>query len=252
MKQEKINFSELYKNFIDPIKMIKKYWLLGWESGSEVNWGNEGYIDPLYSAFEARNEENVFHILSNFNEEYDPSSVFHKNSKKVFNSLEELNNNLIENKFVYKTLYRSNVSPLVFPIDHNSIYREYMRIDRYKKYIDFKGYNIENKDDFYKQLQLERVNAIKKSEYYSEIKNKLEIVFFMMNTRADSFISNFMNKLFDTNYEMEFQNNLLYLYSSVNKNHPKLILLPQSNFAAYLLNDLIVQINNNERGFYGE
>ena len=118
-----------------------------------------------------------------------------------------------------------------------------MRNDRYKKYIDFDGYNIENKDDFYKQLQLERVNAIKNSEFYPEITNKVEIVFFMMNTRADSFISNFMNNLFETNYEMEFQNNLLYFYSSENENHPKLILLPQSNFAAYLLNDMIVQIN---------
>ena len=243
MENEKIKFSSLYKHFINPNKMIKKYWLLGWESGSEVNWGNEGYIDPLYSAFEARNEDDVIHILFNFNEEYDPSSVFHKNSKKVFNSLEELDNNLIENKFVYKTLYRSNISPLVFPIDHNAIYREYMRNDRYKKYIDFDGYNIENKDDFYKQLQLERVNDIKNSEFYPEIKNKLEIVFFMMNTRADSFISNFMNNLFEANYEMEFQNNLLYLYSSVNKNHPKLILLPQSNFAAYLLNEVINRIN---------
>ena len=243
MEKKIINFSKLYKNFIDPSKMIKKYWLFGWESGGELNWGNEGYIDPLFTALEAYNENEVSKILSNFNEEYNSSSIYHKNSKKVFNALHELDNNLIEDKFTYTTFYRSNVSPLVFPNDDNVIFREYMRNDRYKKYINFEGYNIENKVDFYKQLQLERVNTFKKSEYYSEIKNKLEIAFFIMNTRADSFISNFMNNLFETNYEMEFQNNLLYFYSSENENHPKLILLPQSNFAAYLLNDMIVQIN---------
>jgi hypothetical protein len=243
MASEKIKFSSLYNNFIEPSKMIKKYWLFGWESEGEVNWGNKGYIDPLFSALEAYNENEVSKILSNFNEEYAPSSIFHKNSKKVFNALDELDNNLIENQFTYTTFYRSNVSPLVFPNDENVIFREYMRNDRYKKYIDFEDYTIEAKDDFYKQLQLERVNAIKSSEYYTEIKSKLEIVFFMMNTRSDSFISNFMNTLFETDYKLEFQNGLVYLYSSEKENNPKLILLPQSNFFAYLLNEVIERIN---------
>lgn len=243
MENDKIKFSSLYKHFINPNNMIKKYWLFGWESGGEVNWGNEGYSDSLYSAFESQNKDEVFQILSNFNEEYVPSSIFNKNSKKVFNALHELDNNLIENKFTYTTFYRSNVSPLVFPNDDNVIFSEYMRNDRYMKYIDFEDYTIETKDDFYKQLQLERVNAIKSSEYYTEIKSKLEIVFFMMNTRAESFITNFMNVLFDTDYKLEFQNGLVYLYSSEIENNPKLILLPQSNFFAYLLNEVIERIN---------
>jgi hypothetical protein len=239
MEMEKINFAKLYKNFINPNNMMKKYWLFGWEREDEVNWGNDDYIDPLFSALEAYNENEVSKILSNFNEEYNSSSIFHKNSKKVFNALHELDNNLIEDKYTYTTFYRSNVSPLVFPIDHNAIYREYMRNDRYKKYIDFDGYNIENKDDFYEKLQLERVNTIKNSEYYSEIISKLEIVFFMMNSRAEAFITNFMNTLFDTDYKLEFQNGLVYLYSSEKENNPKLILLPQSNFFAHLLNEVI-------------
>lgn len=243
MANEKIKFSSLYNNFIEPSKMIKKYWLFGWESEGEVNWGKKGYIDPLFSALEAYNENEVSKILSNFNEEYNSSSIFHKNSKKVFNALHELDNNLIEDKFTYTTFYRSNVSPLVFPNDDNVIFSEYMRNDRYMKYIDFEDYTIETKDHFYKQIQLERVNTIKNSEYYSEIKNKLEIVFFMMNTRAESFITNFMNVLFDTDYKLEFQNGLVYLYSSEKENNPKLILLPQSNFFAYLLNEVIERIN---------
>lgn len=243
MANEKIKFSSLYNNFIEPSKMIKKYWLFGWESEGEVNWGNKGYIDPLFSTLEAYYEIEASKILSNFNEEYNPSSNLHRNCIKIFNSLNESDNNFKENKFIYTTIYRSNVSPLVFPIDHNLIFREYMRDDRFKKYINFEGYNIRNKNEFYKQLQLERVNIIKNSENYSEIKNKLEIVFFMMNTRADSFISNFMNVLFDTDYKLEFQNGLVYLYSSEKENNPKLILLPQSNFFAHLLNEVINRIN---------
>lgn len=236
MENDKIKFSELYENFTGSGNINGKYWIFGLESGGEVDWCQEnGVKDELVINFIKNNKKEVFRILSNFDEEIQTSSTFHNIICMLLKILNEYENNVMSGNFNYSTVYRTNICPLVFPSDCESIFREYMKCDRYKKFIEFDEDNTKSKSTFYRKLLEERANFLANRDL-----SKVKAIFFISKNWTEYFIKYFLNIVFNTNYTHLKKEDKIDLY--VSGDNPKLIVLPQRGLGYDNLSNFIKNI----------
>jgi len=228
MENNKIKFSELYENFTGSGNINGKYWIVGLESGGEVDFNN-----PEDEAVKALNSNNIFNIMEYFNDfnQETNNNGYLGLENKLLNALNMMDFHIIkylEGKEYfhypkYGQLFRTNL----FMFNIKGTGKELN--NSYESFIDIES-NLERSILYNNSILKLRAYSLRQKINFD--KPKIIIALIPYNYHEQFF--EFFNSVFGTNFKDKVEKDSLHLnkyfiteYKSNNSNI-RLIHIPQA------------------------
>lgn len=248
MQNEKIKFSDLYENFTGSGNINGKYWIVGLESGGEIDFEDKN--NELIEGLHSKNIIRLLNYFNDFDQEFDSKSNFLRKEKDFLAALKMTDKHLIvcndgKEYFHYPKcgeIFRTNLYMLNQRSIKDPIYKEY------SDYFDFKTY-IPREDLYNEQLIKRRATQL---QNYIDNSVKEKVLFIHIPVSKNeiyiSFALKFISKIFNLELKAEniphkFNNKRNY-YTEYKSNNEEIRIIHFSQERTLQLEDYIEALNS--------